>query len=201
MQRTYKQTNKRSFFCIPLDTRKTKIHSYILKMQLLILLAISLVANFYQLAYALGDSSLRNDAPLDFCNGLQNQVRNIQQKLNDQEKKISEQKEKIKQLPKFCQGKTRYDQWLSHNAGSFGIMVYVNTTSCHFNQVPTYFTSLSGLSQHWTTLGITSIYGGTSTGFTVFLAPDIAREPKEYSMAQLAMRRWELNWIGIVHGE
>ncbi|CAF1421029.1 unnamed protein product [Adineta ricciae] len=170
-------------------------------MQLRILLFISSVANFYMIVYAMDDSFFWNNTSVDFYNGLKQQIGNIQQKLNDQEKKISEHEQTIKKLPKFCYGTTNSDQWLPFNQGPSGLMMYINTTSCHFNQMPTYFTSLSGDSEHWTTTGMTSIYRGTSTGFTIFLYPDIGREPKQYSMERLAIRKWKLNWIGIVQGE
>lgn len=149
----------------------------------------------------MGDSSLWNNQSLDFYNGLKKEIENIQQKLNDQEKKIGQQEQTLKLLPKICRGTASYDQWLPFTEGPSGLMMRINTTSCQFNQIPTYFTSLSGDSEHWTTLGMTSIYRGTSTGFTIFLYPDMGREPKEYSMQRLAIRKWQLNWMGIIHGK
>ncbi|CAF3933082.1 unnamed protein product [Rotaria sp. Silwood1] len=142
--------------------------------------------------------------------GLEQTINEQQQKLNhqeqmfvdlkknisDQQQKIIVQQETIQKLPTFCQGRTSYDQWQPY-ADHRSLLVHVNTTSCRFKQVPTYFTSLSGTSHHWRVTGMTSIYNEVSTGFIVCLYPEF-QETQTETLQHLPARKWELNWIGIV---
>jgi len=46
---------------------------------------------------------------------------------------------------------------------------------------------------------MTSIYGDSVTGFTVFIYPDVVNtaEKSQQTLGLMSVRKWELNWIGI----
>jgi predicted Holliday junction resolvase-like endonuclease len=121
-------------------------------------------------------------------------------KLNELEQKNSQlQEEILERQPKICQGRTSYTQWKPYNGGRHGITVHVNTSHCQFRAVPVYFTSLGGTTSHWTTTGMTSIYAESKTGFDIYLwTTETGKpEPNDQTLAMMAVRQWELNWIGV----
>ncbi|CAF4115996.1 unnamed protein product, partial [Adineta steineri] len=91
-----------------------------------------------------------------------------QAQLDNLNEKINQQKEILARQPQLCQGRTNYTQWKPY-WGSHGISAHVDTSHCRFQAVPAYFTSLSGYQSHWTTIGMTSIYAESKSGFDVYL--------------------------------
>ncbi|WP_438005205.1 serine protease [Sorangium sp. So ce321] len=96
--------------------------------------------------------------------------------------------------PFACQGQTPpgYTDW--QQDGADHIFLDVNTTQCNFPAdpapPPAYFTSLGGSSGHFTSLGATSIYSATSTGFRVNV------KKSGITPAQANSWKWHLNWQG-----
>ena len=82
-------------------------------------------------------------------------------------------------------GATGWQQYFSQ-----GLYLDVNTSACGYAAVPRYFTSLGGLSHHWTTTGATSIYFPTATGFRVYVFDP--RGP--VTPADANADQWHLNW-------
>jgi len=81
--------------------------------------------------------------------------------------------------------------WQQYPDGQ-GVFVDVDTSSARFTTTPIYITSLGGTAYHWGTIGVTSIYSPTPTGFRVYvrwsgggrLTPAFANE-----------NGWHINWI------
>lgn len=64
--------------------------------------------------------------------------------------------------------------------GDQGIYTYVDFTNLHLTSVPQVFTSIRGLTSHWTVMGTTSIYDLSSHGFSVYIfnkdaVPDLVK--------------------------
>jgi len=121
-----------------------------------------------------------------------------QQSIIEQEQKLNAQQKVVSEFPTFCEGRTNYKQWVSYEH-PFTIKVVVDTSHCQFQTVPKYFTSLSGIGNHWMTMGATSIYGETVNGFTVFLhVPNELYTSNMLALARMPTYQWELNWIGVI---
>lgn len=94
---------------------------------------------------------------------------------------------------RICTGATpaATTAWQVYAAGP-NIFVDVDTTRCGFTKPPRYFTSLGGSTSHGTTMGATSIYSATNTGFRIHIdavqdmTPDLAR-----------MQQWYIQWIAV----
>jgi hypothetical protein len=67
----------------------------------------------------------------------------------------------------LCTGRSATNTWVQYNSDA--IYMDVNTSACGFASTPSYFTSLSGTSAHSATVGATSIYSPTATGFRVYV--------------------------------
>jgi hypothetical protein len=79
--------------------------------------------------------------------------------------------------------------WIQYSAD--GICVDVDTSSAGFSSTPYYFTSLGGITNHWTTQGATSIYNPSGTGFRVYV------NQAGITVADANNRHYHINWIGI----
>ena len=74
-----------------------------------------------------------------------------------------------------------------------GIYTDVDTSAANFTQVPTYFTSLGGDSQHWASIKATSTYSPTVKGFRVYLK----FTENNINPATANSWDWHIHWIGI----
>lgn len=75
-----------------------------------------------------------------------------------------------------------------------GIYLDVNTTSGKFSSTPVYLTSIGGISSHWATIGATSVYQPTPTGFRVYVR---WVDGATLTPAQANGFKWHINWIGM----
>jgi hypothetical protein len=75
-----------------------------------------------------------------------------------------------------------------------GIFLDVNTSAAGFGTTPLYFTSLGGNSSHWATVGATSVYTATPTGFRVYVR---WVDYSPLTPAQANSLGWHINWLGI----
>jgi hypothetical protein len=84
--------------------------------------------------------------------------------------------------------------WQAYLGGTTGIFVDVDTSSAGFKKTPTYVTSITGTSNHWSTTGGSSIYSATPTSFRIFIryADGGAITPPIANGFQ-----WAVNWVGI----
>ena len=78
--------------------------------------------------------------------------------------------------------------------GNTGVYLDVDTSAGKFTTTPKYFTSLGGISHHWVTTGVTSIYTPSPTGFRVYVrwSDGSALTPAEANSFQ-----WHVNWLGV----
>lgn len=67
----------------------------------------------------------------------------------------------------------------------------VDTSACGFATTPKYFTTISGDSNHWTTVGATSIYSASPTGFRIYIW-----KSGGVSTSYATSKNWRINWIG-----
>ena len=75
-----------------------------------------------------------------------------------------------------------------------GIYVDVDTSAAQLSGTPVYLTSLGGNGQQWQTIGATSIYSPTATGFRVYVRwVDYA----PLSPATANKWEWYINWIAL----
>ncbi len=88
---------------------------------------------------------------------------------------------------KVCVGASIHEAWIAY--GSSGSMYQdISISSCGFTDTPEIFTSLSGLSSHWTVTGVTSIYSETKSSFRIYINSDSGT-----TFAQ--SYDWSLNWV------
>ncbi len=83
--------------------------------------------------------------------------------------------------------------WVQYN-GNMGVYLDVDTSAAHFATTPVYTTSLGGSGAHWSTIGATSIYSATATGFRVYVRWS---NGNSLTPATANNRRWHINWIGM----
>ncbi|WP_305849505.1 zinc-dependent metalloprotease [Pyxidicoccus parkwayensis] len=89
----------------------------------------------------------------------------------------------------LCTGKTEAGATAWQQYGVDGIYLDVSTAACGRTSTPLYFTSLGGVTNHWTAQGATSIYLPTATGFRVHVyQPGITVE-------QANSMGMHLNWV------
>jgi hypothetical protein len=86
-------------------------------------------------------------------------------------------------------GNTAWQQY-----GEEGIFVDVDTSSAGFNTTPLYITSLGGISNHWGSIGATSIYTPTPTGFRIYLRWAVGGSITPAFANQYG---WHINWIAV----
>lgn len=70
-----------------------------------------------------------------------------------------------------------------------GIYVDIDTSKYGLEN-PVYFTSLSGISDHWLTTGATSLYNVSNKGFRVYI-----HYPDKNIMETAKNYKWTLHWI------
>jgi hypothetical protein len=88
-------------------------------------------------------------------------------------------------------GRTRPSDWKQY--GAKGITVKVDTSPAGFMNAM-YFTSLGGNELHWATLGATSIYKPTPTGFEVFVR---WADGSNLTPADAKNYGWYINWMAV----
>jgi hypothetical protein len=71
----------------------------------------------------------------------------------------------------------------------------IDTTSCRFQDTPTYFTSITGIAGHYLLVGINAIYEPTQYGFSINVH-STNNESADTLMAWSAEYRWNVNWFG-----
>jgi hypothetical protein len=89
-------------------------------------------------------------------------------------------------VPGVCTGASPTNTWVQYNANT--IYIDVNTSSCGFGSTPSYFTSLYGTSGHPDSIGATSIYSPTATGFRVYV------KKSGVTPVYAAGRSWRIVW-------
>lgn len=71
------------------------------------------------------------------------------------------------------------------------VYVDVDCSSGGFTATPFYFTSLHGDSDHWATVGVTSIHKSTAKGFRVFV------HQKGITAERARELNWQVKWLGV----
>jgi hypothetical protein len=91
-------------------------------------------------------------------------------------------------------GSTSPQDWQAYTgAGGPGIFVDVDTSHAHFPETPVYVCALYGDSEHWDTVGGSSIYFPSPTSFRVY----VRRRPQVgLTVSDAARLRWRVGWIG-----
>jgi RHS repeat-associated protein len=94
----------------------------------------------------------------------------------------------------LCSGQTTAGSTNWQVESSTIIRVDVDTSACGLGSTPLYFSSLGGSSGHWLTVGATSIYVPTATGFRVYLryADGGALAPVTANTNQ-----WHIRWAAV----
>lgn len=92
----------------------------------------------------------------------------------------------------FCTGQTVAGSTNWQNYSATGIYLDVDTSACGLAAAPRYLTSLGGSSNHWKTLGATSIYLPTATGFRVYV-----NRAAGITATQANQWFWQLNWTAV----
>jgi hypothetical protein len=97
-------------------------------------------------------------------------------------------------VAKIASGRTRpgITAWKAH--GTTAIYVDIDTSAAHFGLGPEYVASLYGTSYHSTSIGVSSIYNPTSTGFRVYVR---LANGGPISPEQANAWDWRVVWIGM----
>lgn len=94
-------------------------------------------------------------------------------------------------LGMFC-GETLPTDWVTYGDGHT-VYVDVDMSSASFSSVPYILTTLQGVSWHWKTYGVTSIYSPTSTSFRVY----VYNLGKAMTASDAETWGWSVVWCGI----
>lgn len=93
-----------------------------------------------------------------------------------------------------CTGVSPWTRW--DNYSTQGITMLVDTTSCHFNSTPIYYTSISGNGLHDGTTSVRALYNPVRFGFSVYL-----RNSRAWGVLQMLnysrIYQWNVNWVGL----
>jgi len=76
-----------------------------------------------------------------------------------------------------------------------GIFVDVDTSAARFSSTPVYVCSLGGASSHWATVGGSSVYSASPTGFRIYVRWANGDTPP--TPAQANEWQWHVLWIGL----
>jgi len=93
---------------------------------------------------------------------------------------------------KIATGATRPNEWQQYSPG--GIRVDVDTSAARFTKTPTYITAIHGSSHHWATVGASSVYNASPTGFTIYVR---WADGGNLLIADAQRDGWHIQWIGI----
>jgi subtilisin family serine protease len=91
----------------------------------------------------------------------------------------------------LCNGQTVAGSTNWQNYSPTGIFLDVDTSACSLSSTPRYLTSLVGNS-HWKTLGATSIYLPTATGFRIYVY-----QADGLDAAEANLWNWHLYWTAV----
>jgi hypothetical protein len=89
-------------------------------------------------------------------------------------------------------GNTAWQQYFDGQ----GVFVDVDTSSAGAKTTPIYITSLGGRNAHWGTIGATSIYFPTPTGFRVYVQWSAGGALTPATANELG---WHINWIAVLN--
>ena len=93
-----------------------------------------------------------------------------------------------------CGGISPLTRWAT-TARSDTIKMNVDTSHCQFENVPLYFTSITGTAGHYLLVGVNAIYEPTQYGFSINVH-STSNETTNTLMAWSAMYHWDVNWFG-----
>ncbi|CAF2081131.1 unnamed protein product [Rotaria magnacalcarata] len=98
--------------------------------------------------------------------------------------------------PCICAGVSSYSLWLQYSTS--GMYMNIDTSSCHFNQTPTYITSIDGTNAHFDLVGHNAIYVYTSTSFRIYVTSRSGLTPATM-LSYAASYAWNVNWVGMYY--
>jgi len=94
---------------------------------------------------------------------------------------------------KVCAGSTGRTTTDWTNYSSDGIYYDVDISDCGFKTVPTVTTAVEGSSNHWTTLGTSSIYNTSPSSFRIYLKSTLTN----LQGGAAESRKWNVEWIAV----
>lgn len=97
-------------------------------------------------------------------------------------------------VPCLCAGVSPFTSWQYY--ATSGIFMDVNTTKCRFDRIPSYYTSITGTTNHWQLTGYSAIYSGTSTSFRVYMR-NSAGWTGTSMLTFAASYQWNISWVGM----
>ena len=96
--------------------------------------------------------------------------------------------------PYLCGNAASYTLWTLFSSN--GITMTINTTICSFKSTPLYFSSMTGMANHWVAIGYTAIYYASPNGFTVYVRA-VYYPNSTQLLAAAQQYQWSINWCGI----
>jgi hypothetical protein len=95
-----------------------------------------------------------------------------------------------------CGGISPLTRWARTNRTDT-IQMNIDTSSCRFENTPTYFTSITGTAGHYLLVGVNAIYEPTPSSFHIDVR-SLDRQDADTMMAWSAEFQWNVNWFGYV---
>ena len=74
----------------------------------------------------------------------------------------------------------------------------INTSQCAFPETPLYFTSISGMSNHWTLFGYGAIVQPTNESFQIYGRSILAGIGAKQLYNSSQTDAWDVDWIGAI---
>ncbi len=96
----------------------------------------------------------------------------------------------------YCGGVVTSPAWGTLDTVTLSLAI--NTSSCRFNSIPLYFTSMDGVGNQFGLASSTAIYGPSNISFTIYINSLFS-----WSAAQMLSlsntEDWTVNWLGITY--
>jgi hypothetical protein len=72
----------------------------------------------------------------------------------------------------------------------------LNTSECNFNNIPLYFVSIAGNSDHYCLIGYGAIYLPTTESFQIYAESTCGGWDATTLMSLATTHGWNVNWMG-----
>ena len=95
-----------------------------------------------------------------------------------------------------CTGFSSYTLWQLYV--NEGIMIDIDTSSCNFNSTPNYFTSITGIGNHYLLGGYTAIYLSTNNSFRVY-ARSLVGWNSTLLLSLSQTNQWNVDWFAVLN--
>lgn len=93
-----------------------------------------------------------------------------------------------------CAGVSSYTNWTYYNTVS--IWMTINTSSCHFNDTPLYFSSILATNLQMYLTSYNAIYGASKNAYTIYIRSSNGMSGLGM-LSDSSIYQWNVSWVGV----